>query len=76
MVAPRGPRDITAPRPVAVRRRIPATTQGVERTVVLAFVGIRTFDLVQTAIALSTGGLAASTAPALDLTLVALVTVE
>ncbi|WP_255513100.1 hypothetical protein [Kribbella caucasensis] len=43
---------------------------------VLAFVGIRTFDLVQTAIALSTGGLAASTAPALDLTLVALVTVE
>ncbi|TCO46867.1 signal transduction histidine kinase [Kribbella antiqua] len=57
-------------------RRTPATAEGVERTVVLAFVGIRTFDLGQTAIALSTGGLAASTAPRVDLAFVLVMTIE
>jgi signal transduction histidine kinase len=66
---------MTASRLVA-SRWAPATAEGVERTVVLAFVGIRTFDLGQTAIALSTGGLAASTAPEVDLVLVIVVALE
>jgi signal transduction histidine kinase len=55
---------------------IPPARTGVERSLVLAFLGIRTFDLAQTAVALATGSLAGATAPALDLSFVAAVTIE
>jgi signal transduction histidine kinase len=54
----------------------PTARDGVERTLVMAFLGIRAFDLAQTAIALATGGLIASTRPEIDLGLVAAMAVE
>jgi signal transduction histidine kinase len=49
--------------------RFPATSPGVERVLVLAFLGVRAFDLAQAAVALAAGSLRRSSDPALDITL-------
>jgi signal transduction histidine kinase len=55
---------------------VPPTRDGVEWALVLAFLGIRAFDLTQTALAMATGSLAASTAPAVDLGLTTAMALE
>lgn len=55
----------------------PADTRpGVEMTVVWGFTGIRAFDLVQAAVAMSSGSLEKSTAPGINLTVFCLVLAE
>jgi signal transduction histidine kinase len=56
--------------------RFPATSPGVERVLVRAFLGIRAFDLAQAAIALAAGSLRRSSDPALDITLMITLTAE
>ena len=57
-------------------RWAPTTRAGVERTLVLAFLGIRAFDLAQMGVAVVIGSLAASTAPAIDASFMAVATAE
>jgi two-component sensor histidine kinase len=56
--------------------RFPATSPGVERVLVWAFLGVRAFDLAQAGIALAAGSLRKSSDPALDITLMTILTAE
>jgi signal transduction histidine kinase len=56
--------------------RFPATSPGVERVLVWAFLGIRAFDLAQAAVALAAGSLRKSSDPTLDIVLMITLTAE
>lgn len=56
--------------------RLPATSPGVERVLVWAFLGIRAFDLAQAAVALAAGSLRKSSDPTLDIALMITLTAE
>src|ERR1700730_15535621 len=56
--------------------RFPATSPGVERVLVWAFLGIRAFDLAQAAVALAAGSLRKSSDPTLDIALMITLTAE
>jgi signal transduction histidine kinase len=56
--------------------RFPATSSGVERVLVRAFLGVRAFDLAQAAVALAAGSLRRSSDPALDIALMITLTAE
>jgi signal transduction histidine kinase len=56
--------------------RFPATSPGVERVLVRAFLGVRAFDLGQAGVALAAGSLRRSSDPALDIALMIILTAE